>query len=93
MCGFGFHAANRSDRVQLADFRAVSAAESSVRMDRDGKGPPQPGAAATIGWVAEWSNAAVLKTAVGVSLPGVRIPPHPPWQLLSLKLSLILCLC
>ncbi len=29
------------------------------------------------GWVAEWSKAAVLKTAVGESLPGVRIPPHP----------------
>lgn len=34
------------------------------------------------GWVAEWSKAAVLKTAVGASLPGVRIPPHPleNWQ-------------
>ena len=29
------------------------------------------------GWVAEWSIAAVLKTAVGESPPGVRIPPHP----------------
>ena len=29
------------------------------------------------GWVAEWSKAAVLKTAVGASPPGVRIPPHP----------------
>ena len=29
------------------------------------------------GWVAEWSKAAVLKTAVGESPPGVRIPPHP----------------
>lgn len=27
--------------------------------------------------MAEWSKAAVLKTAVGVSPPGVRIPPHP----------------
>jgi hypothetical protein len=27
--------------------------------------------------VAEWSKAAVLKTAVGESPPGVRIPPHP----------------
>jgi hypothetical protein len=27
--------------------------------------------------VAEWSKAAVLKTAVGESLPGVRIPSHP----------------
>ena len=30
-----------------------------------------------LGWVAEWSNAAVLKTAVRVTVPGVRIPPHP----------------
>ena len=29
------------------------------------------------GWVAEWSKAAVLKTAVRVTVPGVRIPPHP----------------
>ena len=27
--------------------------------------------------MAEWSKAAVLKTAVGASPPGVRIPPHP----------------
>ena len=30
------------------------------------------------GWVAEWFKAAVLKTAVGGSLPWVRIPPCPP---------------
>ena len=29
------------------------------------------------GWVAEWSKALVLKTSVGETLPGVRIPPHP----------------
>ena len=29
------------------------------------------------GWVAEWTKAAVLKTAVRVTVPGVRIPPHP----------------
>ena len=34
-----------------------------------------------VGWVAEWSKAAVLKTAVGESPPGVRIPPHPLSQL------------
>ena len=32
----------------------------------------------TTGEVAEWSIAAVLKTAVGASSPGVRIPPSPP---------------
>jgi hypothetical protein len=30
------------------------------------------------GWVAERFKAAVLKTAVRVSVPWVRIPPHPP---------------
>ena len=29
------------------------------------------------GWVAEWSNAAVLKTALRETVTGVRIPPHP----------------
>ncbi len=29
------------------------------------------------GWVAEWSKAAVLKTAECESAPGVRIPSHP----------------
>ena len=29
------------------------------------------------GWVAEWTKAAVLKTAVRETVPGVRIPPHP----------------
>ena len=32
----------------------------------------------SFGWVAERSNATVLKTAEGATLPGVRIPPHPP---------------
>ena len=27
--------------------------------------------------MAEWSKALVLKTSVGETLPGVRIPPHP----------------
>ena len=30
-----------------------------------------------VGWVAEWSKAAVLKTAVPVRVPWVRIPAHP----------------
>jgi hypothetical protein len=32
------------------------------------------------GWVAEWFKAPVLKTGVGSRPPGVRIPPHPPFQ-------------
>ena len=38
------------------------------------------------GWVAERSNAAVLKTVEGASPPGVRIPPHPPVISISSKL-------
>ena len=38
--------------------------------------PKQP-----VGGVAEWSNAPVLKTDVGGSLPWVRIPPPPPLAL------------
>ncbi len=30
--------------------------------------------------MAEWSNAAVLKTVDGANRPGVRIPPSPPNQ-------------
>ena len=32
----------------------------------------------SFGWVAERSNATVLKTADGATRPGVRIPHHPP---------------
>ncbi len=38
------------------------------------------------GGVAEWTNAAVLKTAVGASPPWVRIPPPPPFLPLPLHL-------
>ena len=41
---------------------------------------PLPCYAPRAGQVAEWFKAAVLKTAVGVSLPWVRIPPCPPLQ-------------
>ncbi len=37
------------------------------------------------GEVAEWSNAAVLKTVVRLLGPGVRIPPSPPNQRLRLE--------
>ena len=37
-----------------------------------------PCQSAKSGEVAEWSIAAVLKTASGESLTGVRIPPSPP---------------
>ena len=32
----------------------------------------------SLGWLAERSNATVLKTADGATRPGVRIPHHPP---------------
>ena len=37
----------------------------------------------SVGGVAEWLNAPVLKTDVGESLPWVRIPPPPPLRLNS----------
>src|SRR5476651_367126 len=40
------------------------------------------------GEVAEWSIAAVLKTASGESLTGVRIPPSPPALLEEWKLKI-----
>ena len=39
------------------------------------------------GGVAEWSNAAVLKTVDGASRPGVRIPPPPPQDFCKKVLS------
>ena len=36
------------------------------------------GRAVVCGEVAEWLMAPVLKTGVGETLPGVRIPPSPP---------------
>ena len=36
------------------------------------------------GQVAEWFKAAVLKIAVGASLPWVRIPPCPPFLFLNM---------
>jgi hypothetical protein len=32
------------------------------------------------GWVAEWTIAVVLKTIEPETVPGVRIPPHPPLE-------------
>jgi hypothetical protein len=40
--------------------------------------------------VAEWFKAAVLKTAVGASLPWVRIPPLPPTLFDFIEFSLII---
>ena len=38
----------------------------------------KPNNQTSVGGVAEWLNAPVLKTDVGESLPWVRIPPPPP---------------
>ena len=38
----------------------------------------KPNTQCSVGGVAEWLNAPVLKTDVGESLPWVRIPPPPP---------------
>ncbi len=40
------------------------------------------------GGVAEWLNAPVLKTGVHGSVPGVRIPPPPPFWKLSRNIIL-----
>ena len=47
-----------------------------------------------IGELAEWLKAAVLKTVVGVSLPGVRIPRSPPFLVRNLAVmrGFLLCL-
>ena len=39
----------------------------------------------SVGGVAEWLNAPVLKTDVGESLPWVRIPPPPPSTFIKTK--------
>ena len=41
----------------------------------------KPNTQTSVGGVAEWLNAPVLKTDVGESLPWVRIPPPPPYFL------------
>ena len=41
----------------------------------------KPNTQLSVGGVAEWLNAPVLKTDVGESLPWVRIPPPPPYSL------------
>jgi hypothetical protein len=38
----------------------------------------------TTGWVAEWFKAPVLKTGVRETVPGVRIPPQPPFPLTTI---------
>ena len=45
-----------------------------VECQRSGRDTSEPGG------MAEWTKAAVLKTAVGLHPPGVRIPLPPPQQ-------------
>ncbi len=62
--------------------RSTRATSGSTRAQRKSVAPP-PGSvyrsrgALCHGAVAEWLKAAVLKTAVRESVPGVRIPPAP----------------
>lgn len=42
-----------------------------------------PSARAAPGEVAEWSNAPHSKCGIGASLSGVRIPPSPPYSVIS----------
>ncbi len=43
--------------------------------------------------MAEWFKAAVLKTAVPLRVPGVRIPLHPLFLVADLRLANILGVC
>ena len=43
----------------------------------------------TIGEVAEWSKALVLKTSNGVTRSWVRIPPSPPYLAFNYKVDYI----
>ena len=43
-----------------------------------------------VGGVAEWSNAAVLKTVERVSVPWVRIPPPPPLAAPPFSLTILI---
>ncbi len=58
--------------VTCLSFRVSSENEGTRKRNKPGY---------ALGWVAEWSIAAVLKTAVGESPPGVRTPPHPLYAL------------
>ena len=44
-----------------------------------------PNTQRSVGGVAEWLNAPVLKTDVGESLPWVRIPPPPPPNFIKVR--------
>ena len=57
---------------------AGAGAGDGVGHDVGGRAGGGSAGADRAGRVAEWFKAAVLKTAVGVSPPWVRIPPHPP---------------
>ena len=56
----------------------VGAAENAYRNNRRFGSVENRRVLRTVGRVAEWFKAAVLKTAVGESSPWVRIPPLPP---------------
>ena len=65
----------------VSDGMCVQAAEGAP-FDRPAKGALEsivPGTSERCrnGWVGEWTKAAVLKTAVRVTVPGGRIHPHP----------------
>ena len=67
----------------------VGAAENAYRNNRRFGSVENRRVLRTVGRVAEWFKAAVLKTAVGESPPWVRIPPLPPMNLLKLSRTTI----
>ena len=46
--------------------------------------PPSMYWKSSIGWVAEWLKAPVLKTGRRASVSWVQIPPHPPFTSLTI---------
>ena len=62
-----------------------SSRESSYGETRPDSKKEKPSQTRVLGGVAEWSKAAVLKTADGASCPGVRIPSPPPRRPSSLR--------
>ena len=69
------HTSQQDKRSAVECERVVS---STARCDKRTKPQVERPSEKSFGWVAERSIATVLKTVVGATPPGVRIPPHPP---------------
>jgi hypothetical protein len=70
----------RNNRLVGHSSGATRRRASSTRLFRQTRNPAEGKQTQIVGGVAEWSKAAVLKTAVPLRVPGVRIPPPPQRQ-------------